>query len=88
MIVINEEMVDTLIYGKCQKTRVEQLYAEHFSDRHHPTHSTFIKHYVWKLSPLKWVQNKRVINDGAEVVVLATVAINPHASSCKMEREI
>ena len=40
------------------------------------------------LSPRKRIRYKTVTNKAAEVAVLAAVAINPHASSHEMEREI
>ena len=69
-------MVDMLlIYGECFQNakQAEQRYAERFPERRHPTHPTF---------------TNIVTNEAAKVAVLAAVAINPHASSREMVREI
>ena len=96
MIFTNEEMVDMLlIYGECFQNakQPEQRYAISFPETHHPTRPTFTNivtrlREAGSLSPRKRIRNKTVINEAAEVAVLAAVAINPHASSRQMEREI
>ena len=89
-------MVDMLlIYGECFQNakQAEQRYAERFPERRHPTRPTFTNivsrlRETGSLSPRKRIRNKTVTNEAAEVAVLAAVAINPHASSREMEREI
>ena len=89
-------MVDMLlIYGECFQNakQAEQRYAERFPERRHPTRPTFINivsrlRETVNLSPRKRIRNKTVTNEAAEVAVLAAVAINPHASSREMGREI
>ena len=96
MVFTNEEMVDMLlIYGECFQNakQAEQRYAERFPERRHPTRPTFTNivsrlRETGSLSPRKRIRNKTVTNEAAEVAVLAAVAINPHASSREMEREI
>ena len=96
MVFTNEEMVDMLlIYGEYFRNakQAEQRYAERFPERRHPTRPTFTNivsrlRETGNLSPRKRIRNKTVTNEAAEVAVLAAVAINPHASSREMEREI
>ena len=96
MVFTNEEMVDMLlIYGECfqKSTQADQRYAERFPERRHPTRPTFTNivsrlRETGSLSPWKWIRNKTMTNEAAEVAVLAAAAINPHASSREMEREI
>ena len=96
MVFTNEEMVDMLlIYGGCFQNakQADQRYAKRFHERRHPTRPTFTNivsrfRETGSLSPRKRIRNKTVTNEAAEVGVLAAVAINPHASSREMEREI
>ena len=96
MVLPNEEMVDILlIYGECFQNakQAEQRYAERFPERRHLTRPTFTNivsrlRETGSLSPRQPIRNKTVTNEAAEVAVLAAVAIDPHASSREMEREI
>ena len=89
MVFTYEEMVDMLlIYGECFQNakQAEQRYAERFPVRRHSTRPAFTKTVIrlretGSLSPRKRIRNKTVTNEAA-------VAINPHASSREMEREI
>ena len=96
MVFTNEEMVDMLLiyreYFQNAK-QAEQRYAERFPERHHPARPTFTNivsrlRETGSFSPRKRIRNKTVTNEEAEVAVLAAVAINSHASSREMEREI
>ena len=89
VVFTNKEMVNMLlIYEDCHQNtaRTEQLYAVSFPDWEHPTLPTFTNEVqkVWDW----WIESKSITNETAEVTVLINVAINPHASSCKMERHI
>lgn len=92
----NEEMVDMiLIYGECRKNAraAQQLYAERFPNRQHPSHQSFINTTerllnTGSLSARQRLRGRSVTHEGAEVAVLAAVALNPHASSRDLERQI
>ena len=89
-----EEYFDMLmVLGKCRKhyRNVQDLYAARYPDRQQKSHMAFkrLADRFYRFGTVKQIRVKRrpIVNKNNAAAILAFAAINPHASSRKINKK-
>ena len=83
-----------MVLGECRKhyRNAQDLYVARYPDRQQKSHIAFkrLAHRFCRFGTVKQTQVKRrpIVNDNNAAAILAFAALNPHASSRQMEKNL